>query len=77
MDFTRFREIVADALGVPLSDVSHESLLLEDLGAESVDVVRIVSAAERLTGESAEDVALDSVRSVKDLYDALATRSTG
>ena len=41
------RVIVAEALGKPAADVKLESILMEDLGAESLDFLDIVFRIER------------------------------
>ena len=44
------RVIVAESLGRPLADVKVESILMEDLGAESLDFLDIVFRIEREFG---------------------------
>ncbi len=41
------RELVAEALARPLEDVKPDSILMEDLGAESLDFLDIVFKLER------------------------------
>ena len=44
------RQIVADALGKPVDEVSASSSLMEDLGAESLDFLDIVFQLEQTFG---------------------------
>ncbi|MCU0787459.1 MAG: acyl carrier protein [Verrucomicrobia bacterium] len=45
--FPKVAEIVADALGCDLEEVTLEASLIEDLGAESIDFLDIVFRLER------------------------------
>lgn len=46
MVFERVQEIIADKLGMDLADITMESSLEEDLEADSLDVVDIITALE-------------------------------
>ena len=57
--------LVAAQLG--LSSVRSSDLIVEDLGAESMDIVNIVAGVEERFGVSIDQTALPDVRSVGDL----------
>ncbi len=43
---TKVSEIIAEQLGINEDDISTESSLSEDLGADSLDIVEVVMALE-------------------------------
>lgn len=59
------QRLVAGALG--LKRVAADDLILEDLGAESADVVAIVAAVEERYGVMIAERELPEIRSVADL----------
>ena len=73
----RVRAIVADQLRQPLDKVTTEAHLIDDLEADSLDIVDLTIAVEEefstddLPLEIPEDDAAD-IRSVQDLLDYLA-----
>lgn len=42
----RVKAIIADQLGVPEEDVKPEARFIEDLGADSLDIVELIMAME-------------------------------
>jgi acyl carrier protein len=48
--FSRLRAMIADSLAIPESQVSLESRLIDDLGADSLDFVDLVFAIEKEFG---------------------------
>lgn len=46
MIFDRVREIVAEQLGVEEDEITMESSFIDDLGADSLDVVELIMALE-------------------------------
>lgn len=48
--FSRLRSMIADSLAVPESDVTLQSRLIDDLGADSLDFVDLVFAIEKEFG---------------------------
>lgn len=68
----KVKEITAEQLGVALQDVKMESKFIEDLGADSLDVVELVMALEEaydteIPDEDAEKIATvgDAVRYIQ------------
>lgn len=59
------QRLVAGVLG--LKRVAADDLILEDLGAESADVVAIVAAVEKRYGVMIAERELPEIRSVADL----------
>ncbi len=42
----KIKQIIADQLGVPEEDVSNEASFVEELGADSLDIVELIMAME-------------------------------
>ena len=59
------RELVARQLGV--LEVGLDDRLVEDLGAESIDLVTIIAVIEETYGVSVEEERLPVLRTVRDL----------
>lgn len=53
------------------SSVSLENRLMEDLGAESADIVNIVAAAEDKFNISFNEADIAGVRTVKDIFEII------
>jgi acyl carrier protein len=46
MVFDKVKEIIVDQLGVDADDVTMEASFLDDLGADSLDIVELIMALE-------------------------------
>lgn len=46
MVFNRVRKIIADQLGLDENTITMDSLFVDDLGADSLDVVELIMALE-------------------------------
>ena len=46
MIFQKLREILADQLGIDENDITPETNIIEDLGADSLDVVELIATME-------------------------------
>ncbi len=57
-------ELIADHLGVDESEITPETSLADDLGADSLDVAEIAIAVEDRLGVTVDDAELDRVRTV-------------
>ena len=73
--FEKIRDIIVEQLGVEESQVTLESSFVEDLGADSLDIVELIMALEdafdvEIPDSDAEKIATvgDAVEYVKSLY---------
>jgi acyl carrier protein len=57
--FTKLRSMIADSLAIDENDVSLESRLIDDLGADSLDFVDLVFAIEKEFGVKLREADLD------------------
>ena len=64
---TRVKEIVCEQLGVSAEEVTSESAFIEDLGADSLDIVELVMALEEEYGTEISDEDTEKIRTVKDI----------
>jgi acyl carrier protein len=69
------RDLVARQLG--LHDVGLDDRLVEDLGAESIDVVTIVAVVEESYRVSVDEERLPRLRTVRDLAEEVARLQGG
>jgi len=67
------KEVVAEQLGVNIDEIKEDSKFVEDLGADSLDVVELVMALEEkfdieIPDESAEGIATvaDAVKFIEE-----------
>lgn len=66
MTFDKIREIIAEQLGIDADTITMESSFVDDLGADSLDIVSLIMAMEEEFGiEFAEDDA-DKIKTVGD-----------
>ena len=71
----RVCEIVAEQLGLDISEVTPDKNLMEDLGADSLDVVDLVMAFEDEFGVKISDQDLSKIKTVKDVVEAIRLHS--
>jgi acyl carrier protein len=46
MIFEKVKDIIADQLGIDADEISMESSFMDDLGADSLDIVELIMALE-------------------------------
>jgi acyl carrier protein len=63
----RVREIISEQLGVAGTEVTPEASFIEDLGADSLDIVELVMALEEEYGMEISDEDAEKIRTVKDV----------
>ena len=63
----RIRTLVAEQLGVDVAEIKSNASILDDLGADSLDVVELVMALEDEFDIEVPDDAAESIRTVGDV----------
>ena len=64
---TKVRDIISEQLGVAVDEVTPEASFIEDLGADSLDIVELVMALEEEYGIEISDEDAEKIRTVKDV----------
>lgn len=67
----KIKQIVAENLGVEPKAVTPEAALLDDLGADSLDIIELVLYVEEEFGVEIPDEVSDGILTVKDLIEAV------
>ncbi len=62
----KIREIVVDQLGVSAEEVVPEATFIDDLGADSLDIVELVMAIEEEFGLEIADDDAEKIQSIQD-----------
>ena len=65
----RVQKIVVEHLGVEGDKVTQEASFIDDLGADSLDIVELVMAFEEEFGVEIPDDAAEKIATVKDAID--------
>jgi acyl carrier protein len=63
----RIQSIVAEQLGVERADVTKDASILDDLGADSLDVVELVMTLEEAFEIEVPDDAVEEMRTIGDI----------
>ena len=69
----RVREIVAEQLERDVNEVTNASSLIEDLGADSLDVVELVMKMEEEFGIEIPDEEAEKIKTVNDVIQYITT----
>ena len=67
MIFDKLRNIIVEQLSVEEDDVTLEANIQDDLGAESLDIVDLISTIEDEFEVSIPDEAVEEIKTVGDL----------
>ena len=65
--FEKVRDIVVEQLSVDADDVAIESTFIDDLGADSLDIVELIMAFEEEFGIEITDSAAEKIKTVQDV----------
>lgn len=64
--FDKVKEIVVEQLGVDEADVTIDSTFIDDLGADSLDIVELIMAFEEEFNIEIPDEVAEKIKTVKD-----------
>ena len=67
----KVKNIVIDHLGVDADKVTLEASFIEDLGADSFDLLELVTALEDEFGLTFDDEILQKIKTIGDAVDAI------
>ena len=67
--FDKVKAIVVEQLGVDESEVAIDSTFIDDLGADSLDIVELIMAFEEEFNVEIPDDVAEKIKTVKDTVD--------
>lgn len=67
MIFEKLKDIIAEQLSVEADEVTMDSNIQDDLGADSLDVVDLITTIEDEFGISIPDEAVEEIKTVGDI----------
>ena len=67
MILEQVKNIIEEQLGVAASEISEDSAFIEDLGADSLDIVELIMAFESEFDMEIEDDEVESISTVGDV----------
>lgn len=67
--YEKIKEVVADQLNVETDEVTEGASFVDDLGADSLDIVELVMALEEQFGISIPDVEAEHIKTVGSAVD--------
>jgi acyl carrier protein len=70
--FDKVKEVIVDQLNVEEDDVTEDAAFVDDLGADSLDIVELVMALEEQFGVSIPDDQAEKIRTVGDAVSFIA-----
>jgi acyl carrier protein len=68
-------DIIVDKLGVKRSEVTPEAVFVDDLGADSLDLVELIMAMEEEFGMEIADEEAEKLRTVQDVVNFITARA--
>jgi acyl carrier protein len=70
--FDKVKGVIVDQLNVEEDDVTEEAAFVDDLGADSLDIVELVMALEEEFGISIPDENAEKIKNVGDAVDFIS-----
>jgi acyl carrier protein len=70
----KVKKIIAEKLSVDLAEVKPEASFVDDLGADSLDLVELIMSMEEEFGVDISDEDAEKILTVKDAMDYVAKR---
>ncbi|EKF49236.1 acyl carrier protein, partial [Thermosipho africanus H17ap60334] len=72
--FRQVSKILAEKLNIPIEDIDESSNIIDDLGADSLDVVDLVMILEDEYGIRIEDDELENISTVEDVINIIESK---
>ncbi|GAQ26295.1 MULTISPECIES: acyl carrier protein [Tepidanaerobacter] len=73
--FDRIKQIIADQLGVDEDEIVPEASFIDDLGADSLDIVELIMAFEEEFDIEIPDEDAEKIKTVQDVIDYIKNYS--
>lgn len=75
MVFEKVKKIITEQLGIDEKEIKLESAFIEDLGADSLDIVELIMAMESEFDMEIEDDEVEDISTVEDVVDYIKEHS--
>ena len=72
--FENVRDIIVDTLSCNVEDVKLDTNLIEDLEADSLEIVELSMALQESLGVGIEDEDLEKIHTVQDILDYIKSK---
>ena len=72
--FNEFNEILSDKLGISPEEITNESNIESDFGADSLDHIEIIVEIEKKYNISIPDEDMDDIKTVENAVDYICNR---
>lgn len=69
--FEKVKEIVVEQLGVDAAEVNIDSTFIDDLGADSLDIVELIMAFEEEFSVEIPDEIAEKIKTVRDAVELI------
>ena len=69
--FDNIAKLLAEQLAIPPSKITLESKIVEDLGADSLDVVELLMTLEDETGKTIPDEEVTKIKTVGEIVEVI------
>jgi acyl carrier protein len=68
----KIRAIIAEQLGIDEDEIVNEASFVDDLGADSLDLVELIMALEEEFGQEISDEEAENIQSVQEAIDYIS-----
>lgn len=75
MSFDKVKEIIVEQLGVEADEVTMEASFIDDLGADSLDIVELIMALEEEFDMEIPDEEAEKISTVGDVVEYIKSHS--
>ncbi len=72
---SKLKDVIAEALGVSIDEVTPSASFIDDLGADSLDIVELVMMIEKEFGIEIPDEDAEKISTVQDAIDYIESHS--
>ena len=72
MEFEKLKDIIVDVMGCNPDEITMDTTFVDDLGADSLDLVDLVMAVEEEFDVKIADEDLEGIKTVGDIVDYIA-----
>ncbi len=75
MVFDKVKKLIVEQLGVEEDDITMEASFIDDLGADSLDIVELIMALEEEFGLEIPDTEAEKITTVSDVVEYIKSNT--